>query len=330
MRRFPLPLSSMLLLLSLAFVLVEAQIQVPDCLPAAKKNWNWTYNSLEQAPCSTAGYLAAQCGNGQFTIPQLAAGNHYTGPSGGSDDGICQCNSVLYSLISGCAGCQKGTWLSYDEWTANCSSRAAMSTFVLQCSVVVHNTEKIIWWGRFPQSISNSTRVPAWAFLNVSTSQPWDNITACNFGGSPESVGTFRPSFAPQYSSGAALSAGVIAGLVAGTTVAGLAAIAAGVWYLVRRRRKRRTPQSNIRPTSTGASTQDNSGYESVPWTPQSDMKFYNPSDPSTYPNLAVIPGNPTNAAAMTTMTSLTTANDSKASSGANPHRTTYLGLPEV
>ncbi|KAH9030975.1 hypothetical protein EDB84DRAFT_1493765, partial [Lactarius hengduanensis] len=272
MQHSPLPLSSMLLLLSLAFVLVEAQIQVPDCLPAAKKNWNWTYNSFEQAPCSTAGYLAAQCSNGQFTIPQLAVGNHYTGPSGGSDNGICQCNSVLYSLISACAGCQKGTWLSYDDWTANCSARAAMSTF--------------------PQSISNSTRVPAWAFLNVSTSQPWDNITACNFGGSPESVGTFRPSFAPQYSSGAALSAGVIAGVVAGTTVAGFAAIAAGVWYL------------------PGATTQDHSGYESVPWTPQSDMKFYDPSDPSTYPNLAVIPGKPTNAAAMTTTTSLTTANE--------------------
>jgi hypothetical protein len=31
----------MLLLLSLCVVLVEAQIQVPDCLPAAKANWNW-------------------------------------------------------------------------------------------------------------------------------------------------------------------------------------------------------------------------------------------------------------------------------------------------
>ncbi|KAI9455002.1 hypothetical protein BJY52DRAFT_692191 [Lactarius psammicola] len=307
MWRSPLPFSSMLLLLSLAFVLAEAQIQVPDCLPAAKANWNWTYNSLEQSPCTTAGYLAAQCSNGQFTIPQLAAGNRYTGPSGGTSNDICQCNTVLYSAISACAGCQKGKWSSYDEWTANCSSRATMSTF--------------------PQAITNSTRVPAWAFLNVTTSQPWDNITACNFGGTPESVGTFRPSFAPQYSTGAALSAGVIAGVAAGVTVAGLVAIAAGVWYLVRRHRRRQTQKGNVKPSSTGGSTQDKTGYESVPWTPQSDMKFYNPSDPSTYPNLVVIPGSPTNAAAMTTTTSLSTANDS---SGAKPHRTNYLGLPEV
>lgn len=300
----------LLLLLSLAFVLVDAQIQVPDCLSAAKKNWNWTYNSLEQSPCSTAGYLAAQCNNGQFTIPQLDAGNHYTGPSGSTND-ICQCNTILYSVISACAGCQKGTWLSYDEWTANCSSRAAISTF--------------------PQAITNSTRVPAWAFLNVTTSQPWDNITACNFGGSPESVGTYRPSFAPQYGIGAALSAGVIAGVVAGSTVAGFVAIAAGVWYLVRRHRRRRTLRGDAKPSSVGGTAQDKTGYESVPWTPQSDMKFYDPSDPSTYPNFAVIPGNPTNAAAMTTMTSLGTANDSKkASTETKPHRTNYLGLPEV
>lgn len=44
-----------------------------------------------------------------FTIPQLAPGNHYTGPSGND---LCQCNTVIYSLISACAGCQNGTWMS--------------------------------------------------------------------------------------------------------------------------------------------------------------------------------------------------------------------------
>jgi hypothetical protein len=298
----------MLLLLSLALVLVEAQIQVPDCLPAAKANWNWTYNSLEQSPCSTAGYLAAECSNGEFTIPQLVTGNHYTGPSGGTSN-ICQCNTVLYSVISACAGCQKGTWLSYDDWTANCSSSAQMSTF--------------------PQSITNSTRVPAWAFLNVTSSAPWDNITACDFGGSPESVGTFRPSFAPQYSTGAALRVGVIAGVVTGATVAGFAAIAGGVWYLVRRHRRRRSPKGNKKPPSNKGTVQDKTGYESVPWTPQSG-KFYDPADPSTYPDLAFIPGSASSAGAMATVTSLDTSKDSKATTGAKTHRTNFQGLPEV
>lgn len=302
----------MLLLLSLCVVLVEAQIQVPDCLPAAKANWNWTYNTLEQAPCTTAGYMAAECSDGSFTIPKLVAGNHYTGPTA---DDKCQCNSVLYSVISACAGCQKGTWLTYDQWTANCSKPPAMSTF--------------------PQSITNETRVPAWAFLNVTPSEPWDNITACNFGGSPESVGTFRPSFAPRFSSGSALSAGVIAGVVAGSTVAGFAAIAAGVWYLCRRHQRRRTQKADIKPSpSDGGTPPQDKGYESVPWTPQSaDMKIYDPKDPSTYPNLALIPdaGEHSNAAATATQSSLNTSNDSKPTTRTkSPRQINYQGLPEV
>jgi hypothetical protein len=305
----------MLLLLSLSVVLVEAQqaqIQVPDCLPAAKANWNWTYNTLEQAPCTTAGYMAAECNNGNFTIPKLVAGNHYTGPT---TDDKCQCNSVLYSVISACAGCQKGTWLTYDQWTANCGSPAAMSTF--------------------PEAINNDTRIPAWAFLNVTPSEPWDNITACDFGGSPESVGTFRPSFAPKFSSGAALSAGVIAGVVAGSTVAGFAAIAAGVWYLCRRRRSQRAQKAGIKPSpSDGGTPPRDKGYESVPWTPQSaDMKFYDPKDPSTYPKIALIPnsGEPSNAAAMATQSSLNTSNESRATTRTKPpQQTIYQGLPEV
>ena len=109
-------------------------------------------------------------------------------------------------------------------------------------------------------------------------SSPWDNVTACNFGGSPESVGTFRPTFAPQFSVGSALSAGVIAGVVAATTVTGLAAIVVGVWYLVRRRRRRRTPIVNnnkLDSLPSGDTSQDKTGYTPVPWTPQSATRFY-------------------------------------------------------
>jgi len=171
--------------------------------------------------------------------------------------------------------------------------------------------------------------------VNVTASEPWNNVTACDYGDTPESVGTFRPGFAPQFSSGAALSAGVIAGVVAGATVAGLAAIAAGVWYIVRRHRRRRTQKARVKPsTSTNVVAAQAKGYESVPWTPQSaDMKFYNPSDPSTYPNLALIPdpGELSTAAASATMTSLNTSNDTRTTTSLQPlRRTDYLGLPEV
>jgi hypothetical protein len=115
----------------------------------------------------------------------------YEGPSG-SDD--CRCNSVYYSLISGCAGCQEGTWLPYafstvvfgeccfipcdPYWTVTtsgmqiapesllCQRPCPMSTSV----PIVYPTScatKQVFVGRFPQSIENVTRVPAWAFVNV-------------------------------------------------------------------------------------------------------------------------------------------------------------------
>ena len=162
---------------------------------------------------------------------------------------------------------------------------------------VAHDTEKYCG-ARFPQSITDTTRVPAWAFLNITTvrspppslcaidpygpgfpqaSAPWNNVTACDFGDLPESVGSFRPSFAPKFSTGSALSAGVIAGVIAGSSVTGLAAIVAGVWYLVHRRRRRRTPIVNNEPNPLpiGGTAQLSTRYPSVAWRPQPGMRFY-------------------------------------------------------
>lgn len=57
-------------------------------------------------------------GCADFTIPKLSAGNHYTAPDSSSK---CQCNTVLYSVISACAGCQKGTWLTCARISFACS-----------------------------------------------------------------------------------------------------------------------------------------------------------------------------------------------------------------
>ena len=99
--------------------------------PITRSYIGQTYNSLNQSPCQTAAYLAAQCNNGrtfiliyvarenlidtspEYTIQQIPQGSHYTGPSGSDDGDICRCNSVYYSLISACVGCQKGVWIPY-------------------------------------------------------------------------------------------------------------------------------------------------------------------------------------------------------------------------
>jgi hypothetical protein len=51
-----------------------------------------------------------------FTVPVLPSGYEYAGPSGKSksDDNLCECNTVTYSLLSACDACQGANWLTYD------------------------------------------------------------------------------------------------------------------------------------------------------------------------------------------------------------------------
>ncbi|KAI0306318.1 hypothetical protein B0F90DRAFT_1688907 [Multifurca ochricompacta] len=286
----PLPLT--LLLVPFVLVPVRAQVQGPECLPSTMKNWGWV----------------------QFTIPPLSPGSHYTGPSGPDDADICKCNSVTYSLISACAGCQKGVWISYEQWTANCTKISPVSTF--------------------PQLIPNDTRVPAWGFLGVSDSQPWDNVTACNFGGNPESVGTYRPPFAPQFSTGNAISAGATAGAIAGSVLLMLAAIGVVAWYYLRRLWRRRKLTGDGKSTSTERLTteQHKGEYEIVPWIPDPDIKFYDPSDPRTYPKFTALSQSQSgiSVAAMKTTTTVNTIQDSVTPQSTKSRPMDYTGLPEI
>ncbi|KAI9508314.1 hypothetical protein F5148DRAFT_1284250 [Russula earlei] len=293
-----------LLLVQLIVVPVEAQVQAPDCSPDSMVHWGWTYNSLNQTPCETAAYLAAECNNGQFLIPQLASGNHYTGPSGSDATDMCECNSVFYSLLSACSGCQKGIWIPYGQWSENCSAVEPVSTY--------------------PRKISSATLVSAWAFLNVSDSQPWDNVTACAFGRNPESGGTYRPPFAPQFNAGNAFSLGVLVGAITGSTILTLIIVGGGVWYILKRiRRRRRWPITDPKYFSTRPliAGQENGGGEGEVRTPEPDKKFYDPSDPSTYPDLQAFPQRTTHLEISTQYpTSVST----------NLHHKHYSGLPEV
>ena len=50
-----------------------------------------------------------------FTMWPLQPGGTYFGPSSVQDSNLCKCNSVTYSLLSACSGCQGGTWIPYDS-----------------------------------------------------------------------------------------------------------------------------------------------------------------------------------------------------------------------
>jgi hypothetical protein len=83
-----------------------------------------TFNSMGQDPCRVAAVLESPCifysqsafscttfSSSPRTAPSLPAL-----PLGGSyppsNDSSCKCSSVVYSLLSACAACQGGSWIS--------------------------------------------------------------------------------------------------------------------------------------------------------------------------------------------------------------------------
>jgi len=148
----------------------QAQLVYPGCSTA----WSWSFNSLGQTPCAVAAYLQGACHDGVFTIPNLGAGNSYTGPTGtGDDNDLCKCNTVVYSLMSACDACQGAKWFSWDSWSRNCTATDPSTTF--------------------SNIIPSGTSVQEWAFLDVTKEGgTWDPVLAYQVGDGTE-VGAGGP-----------------------------------------------------------------------------------------------------------------------------------------
>ncbi|KAF8892476.1 hypothetical protein BD779DRAFT_1188543 [Infundibulicybe gibba] len=76
---------------------VFAQTTNATCLAV----YQWTSNSHKQSPCQVASSLLAVCNNGSYNVAALPDQTHYLGPDL-SDANPCQCNTVVYSLMSAC------------------------------------------------------------------------------------------------------------------------------------------------------------------------------------------------------------------------------------
>jgi hypothetical protein len=129
----------------------------------------------------------------------------------------------------------------------------------------------------YPYVITHLPHRPA--FSSTSTLDPqtgwWDNVTACAVGRNPESTGTFRPEFAPSFSTGNSARVGVIVGVVTACTFLAFVLIAAGIWYLLRRRRQRRqvpgTEDKSESPPVLYLAEQENSRFSATTWTQDKD-----------------------------------------------------------
>jgi len=263
--------------------LVSAQI-------SCDVDYEWSYNSLEQNPCTVATYLISPCHMEYILIPPFM----YIGPTSFGEH-VCLCNTVVYSLFSACAACQGASSISWSQWAYNCSSMSSFTT-------------------HFP-AIPNGTRVPRWAYLDITITNNW-NATAAKLAGdfpeampgvsSTEAISTSRPfstaevsststpasiagdssTVAQSHSSSSSLSqirshSGQIAGASVGALVGVSLLIGIIFWYLRRWRLRAEIQQDRFSDSATRVAEMSN-----LPDLNHSTTigRDYDPSDPNTFP----------------------------------------------
>ncbi|KAJ3783929.1 hypothetical protein GGU10DRAFT_359575 [Lentinula aff. detonsa] len=294
-------------LFSLLVLGVDGQIVAPSC--NASLDFQWSFNTLDQSPCVVASYLGQAC-DAQYSIPSLNSSEPYSGPSLGAQANACQCSSVMYILLSACGACQGGSFITWSAYIQNCSS---------------------IYPTIFPENIPSGTKVPRWAYQNVTAEDDFNPTEAQAVGDAPESTGTAPPTGSTSVSTptvtssalnqGKKTNAGAIAGGVVGGVVVLLLAVAA-LLYLRRRQRhrKKRAAAANViddkpRPYPVGPVSSDTidtgTGFHaSIPTMsmPSAGMRLYNPSDPSTFPPtaLSTSPSPPANHSPQSSETGVT------------------------
>jgi len=124
---------------------------VTQCIPS----FNWAINSLQQTPCLVASYLRSACGT-KIGTPALPVGYVYAPPDATTDP--CTCNSVTYSALSACAGCQGRDYVNWTTWTKNCTS-PPLTIFPATLPPVV-------------------VVVPKWAYLDITQTNNDFNVAA--------------------------------------------------------------------------------------------------------------------------------------------------------
>jgi len=117
----------------------------------------WSFNSQNQSPCAIASTLLGVCDGGEYDVlalPQDTA--YYLGPPIDAAN-PCQCNTVVYSLMSACALCQNGTITTWSQWATDCAT---------------------VFDESYPRPIPDGLHVPAYAYLSVEAQDIFDESSA--------------------------------------------------------------------------------------------------------------------------------------------------------
>ncbi|KAH9973136.1 hypothetical protein BGW80DRAFT_286870 [Lactifluus volemus] len=238
-----------------------------------------------------------------FTLQPLPQGDTYAGPS--THTATCWCSTVLFSLLSACQECQGdplSTWAYFSENCTRGNVPAASFPNPVPAGIRVPNWALIditiegIWDPSQSYVVGDLPEVPPGAMINrgtwMSTSSvvPSSTVTASTF--SPTSSTVTSTSSSPS-STGGSSKVGAIAGGVAGGLVAVSAAALIIFFFLWRRRPQLGqhtaavyggTPQPVMGQVQS--SPPDDGAFvpPSLPITPTTPIKLYDPNDPTTFP----------------------------------------------
>ncbi|KAG1782616.1 hypothetical protein EV702DRAFT_1232504 [Suillus placidus] len=282
-----------------------AQTSTVTCL----SSFGWMNNTLRQDPCVVTSYLQSVCG--AFTIGPLPPGYYYGAPAPAAADS-CSCNTVNYSLLGACSACQNASYLSWSSWSQYCSQISIRESVRKLVDILLAFLIHVI--DRYPMDIPTGTRVPNWAYLNVTGG--FDPVAAQNNGDLPESTATnVQSTLTVTYSttlsaslttvyasltSSSATATGLSPTSASTSTSSNVGAIAGGVvgailgaviiglvtWFLIKRRRSSTTPSAPFsdiggRPGHTQSFYSTNTNIFPM----AQPSRLYDPSDPTTFPN---------------------------------------------
>jgi len=282
----------------------------------------WSFNSIGQSPCLVAAYLSNPCStNGNFDVPNIGPGLHYTPPD---EPSLCTCSTVVYSLLGACAACQEADVGVWSEFSVNCtqSSPDGQYGFAIPSGTAVPKWayQMVVGANRFNLSLAKSVGdLPENVTAPATTSTPAPSSTTPIAGDlNPTSSSSSSPGTLPAQTSKSSgkNNTGVIAGSVVGGVV-GVALIGGLLAFCLisQSRKKQSEPAPSVgyfsnyeRPVSHytavsspgptrsefGAPPTPLSGYNTQPLlshqqqlpTPSGSAfdRPYNPDDPSTFP----------------------------------------------
>lgn len=252
--------------------LVVSQVSPVVCNTSIDSRWS--FNSLNQSPCTVAAYLGGVCNSGNFTVTPLSVGQLYSGPTLDQAN-VCRCSSVFYSLVSACASCQGNIYLRWSLFNLNCTDGQNVPV------------------GEFNKDIPEQTAVPHWAYQNVSVADTFDEQKAKSDSDAPESTAQPAPTLTPTSTPPSATSnvgsqkhtnvGAIVGGVIGGVVLIALLGLSA---CLIRRRSKSSQESEPILAADMDTRPRNFATLLAG----QAAPKLYDPSDPSTYPTSSPSP----------------------------------------